>query len=129
MPVDSLHTEYERFLPKWVRAREVLAREDTIKAAGVKYLPRLESQTDVEYANYVARAVFYNATGRTAEGFSGMIFRREPVIRTPAKAGAQTGQTGAGARTKLGSRHSKGASSSLSSVFERFEGDVDCLGT
>jgi hypothetical protein len=134
MPVDSLHAEYEKFWPKWTRARDILAGEDQIKAAGVKYLPRLESQTDVEYANYIARAVFYNATGRTAEGFSGMIFRREPVIRLPGESEksegrVQTGQTTAGARTKLGSRHSKGESSSLNSVFERFEGDVDCLGT
>jgi hypothetical protein len=138
MPVDTCHSEYEKFLQKWIRAREVLAGEDTIKQAGVKYLPRLESQTDVEYANYVARAVFYNATGRTAEGFSGMIFRREPVIKLPGSESTTTGTDRsrspsgvlpARGTDQQGSRHSKKVNGELSSVFERFQGDVDCLGT
>src|SRR3954466_238835 len=112
MSVETLHREYEQFLPKWTRARDILAGEDQIKAAGVKYLPRLESQTDVEYANYVARAVFYNATGRTAEGFSGMIFRREPVIKLPSA--SRTG-------VRAGLATERNNSTSLSEVFEEFE--------
>jgi hypothetical protein len=37
-------------LGAWIRAREVLAGEDAVKAGGEKYLPRLEAQTDEEYA-------------------------------------------------------------------------------
>ena len=33
-----------------------------------RYLPRLDSQTDDEYATYKARASFFNATARTADG-------------------------------------------------------------
>src|SRR5687767_13609599 len=83
MSVDSVHPDYERFYPKWIRARDIIAGEDAVKEAGTRYLPRLESQTDGEYAAYVTRAAFFNGTARTAEGFSGMIFRREPVVKLP----------------------------------------------
>jgi signal peptidase I len=46
-------------------------------------LPRLDSQTDDEYAAYKLRASFFNATARTADGFVGLIFRREPKMKLP----------------------------------------------
>ena len=54
-----------------------------MKEAGVAYVPRLEGQSEEEYRGYVGRALFFNATGRTAEGFSGMVFRRDPVVKLP----------------------------------------------
>jgi hypothetical protein len=51
----STHQEYNTSLPEWQRARDVIAGEDAVKAAGPKYLPRLDSQTDDEYAAYNAR--------------------------------------------------------------------------
>ena len=41
MPVNSTHADYDLMLPAWLRARDVFAGEDAVKAAGVKYLPRL----------------------------------------------------------------------------------------
>lgn len=83
MPVETTHPSYDENLPAWLRARDVLAGEDAVKAGGVRYLPRLDSQTDDEYAAYKARASFFNATSRTADGFVGLIFRREPVFKIP----------------------------------------------
>ncbi len=68
-----------------MRARDVLAGEDAVKAGGVRYLPRLDCQTDDEYAAYKERASFFNATARTADGFVGLIFRREPTFKIPEK--------------------------------------------
>lgn len=82
MPVNSTHPDYDEHLPAWLRARDVMAGEDAVKMAGVKYLPRLDSQTDEEYAAYKARAAFFNATARTAEGYIGLVFRRPPFIKT-----------------------------------------------
>ena len=64
MPVDSTHPEYDVNLTAWLRARAVMAGEDAVKVAGVRYLPRLDSQTEEEYAAYKARASFFNATAR-----------------------------------------------------------------
>jgi hypothetical protein len=84
MPVNSLHPEYLEMLNAWSRARDVIAGEDAVKAAGEKYLLRLDSQSDEEYAAYRARASFFNATARTADGYVGQIFRRTPFIKLPA---------------------------------------------
>jgi hypothetical protein len=83
MPVDSTHIQYDANANAWLRARDVFAGEDAVKAAGVRYLPRLDSQTDDEYAAYKERASFFNATARTADGFVGLIFRREPSFKLP----------------------------------------------
>jgi len=83
MPVNSTHPDYDATLVAWSRARDVIAGEDAVKAAGVRYLPRLDSQTDEEYAAYKERTAFFNATARTAEGYVGLIFRRPPFVKTP----------------------------------------------
>jgi hypothetical protein len=83
MPVNSTHPEYDAILPVWSRARDVIAGEDAVKSAGIRYLPRLPIQSDDEYAAYKERASFFNATARTAEGLLGLVFRRTPFVKLP----------------------------------------------
>jgi hypothetical protein len=83
MPVNSTHADYDAALPGWIRARDLLAGEDAVKAAGAKYLPRLEAQSGEEFAAYLARAWFFNATRRAADAFAGLIFRKAPFVRIP----------------------------------------------
>jgi hypothetical protein len=83
VPVNSTHLSYEENLPAWLRARDVFAGEDAVKAGGVRYLPRLDSQSDEEYAAYKERASFFNATARTGDGLVGLVFRREPTFKIP----------------------------------------------
>src|ERR1041384_8259913 len=87
MPVNSTHLDYDAALPPGLRARDVIAGEDAVKAAGTRYLPRLNAQTEDEYAAYKARASFYNATARTAEGYLGLVFRRPPFVKLPEDGG------------------------------------------
>jgi len=91
MPVNSTHPDYDATLLAWSRARDVMAGEDALKSGGVRYLPRLDSQTDEEYAAYKERAAFFNATARTAEGYVGLIFRRPPFVKTPEDGGLGVG--------------------------------------
>ena len=67
MSATSTHPDYDASLPAWPPARDVLAGEDAVKAAGVRYLPRLDSQSEEEYAAYKARASFFGGTARTLE--------------------------------------------------------------
>src|SRR5689334_22939701 len=83
VPVNSTHADYDATASAWSRARDVLAGEDAVKAGGERYLTRLDSQTDEEYFAYRNRASLFNATSRTAEGYSGLIFRRPPFVKTP----------------------------------------------
>jgi len=105
MPVNSLHPDYAATLPAWSRARDVFAGEDAVKSAGEKYLPRLDGQIEPEYLAYRARASFFNATARTADGYLGLIFRRTPFIKLP------------------------DASAALGRALKEFSHDTDMLGT
>src|SRR5437660_11949452 len=80
MPVNATHPEYDASLPAWQRARDVLAGEDAVKAAGEKYLARLDSQSAEEYSAYKARASFFGATARTLEEYLDLVFRRAPTV-------------------------------------------------
>ncbi len=91
MPTNSTHLDYDANLNAWLRARDVFAGEDTVKAAGERYLPKLDSQTPDEYVAYKARASFFNATARTMDGFVGLIFRREPTVKLPERVSGVAG--------------------------------------
>ncbi|MGD0538035.1 MAG: DUF4055 domain-containing protein [Verrucomicrobiota bacterium] len=86
MAVDATHGEYDANAGAWSRARDVIAGEDAVRAGRERYLPRLDSQADDEYAAYAGRASFFNATARTADCFVGLIFRRAPLVRLPDEA-------------------------------------------
>jgi hypothetical protein len=79
MAIGGTHPDYDAAAQQWSRARDVLAGEDAVKAAGDRYLPRLDSQSDEEYAAYKARASFFGATARTLEEYLDLVFRRAPV--------------------------------------------------
>src|SRR5678809_1179608 len=80
MALGGTHPDYDASAVEWARARDVLSGEDAVKAAGEKYLPRLDSQSEEEYAAYKARASFFGATARTLEESLDLVFRRAPVI-------------------------------------------------
>ena len=87
MPIHSASRAYNSAIPKWTRCRDVIAGQDAVKAKRMQYLPVLEghaSHEDPAYLAYLLRAEFYNATGRTVQGFAGAVFRRPPLVeKTP----------------------------------------------
>jgi hypothetical protein len=83
MPANSTHADYDAALPGWIRGRDLLAGEDAVKAAGSKYLPRLDGQSDEDYLAYQARACFSNTTRRAADAFVGLVFRKAPFVKIP----------------------------------------------
>ena len=64
VPVNNAHADHDAALPGWIRARDLLAGEDAVKAAGAKYLPRLEGQSDEDYAAYRAEDILNWRVGR-----------------------------------------------------------------
>ncbi len=81
--VNSAHPDYDANAAAWLRASDVFAGEDAVKSAGKLYLPKLDSPSFDEYNAYRSRASFFNATARIADGFVGLIFRREPTFKVP----------------------------------------------
>ncbi len=83
MAVDTPHPQYLEFAGKWSKARDAAAGEEAVKARRDEYLPMLKGQSNDDYAAYLKRTPYFNATARTVDGLSGMIFRRPPVIIRP----------------------------------------------
>jgi hypothetical protein len=84
MAVDTKHSEYHEYYEQWERCEHAAEGQDEIHEYGIKYLPRLSGQTDAEYYAYKQRALYYNATARTIDGLTGMIFLKPEVITAPA---------------------------------------------
>ena len=88
MSVKHCRKEVHDLKPIYKMIRDVLAGPAAVKAAGTAYLP-MPDPTDkseygvARYANYLLRAVFFDATARTHEGFIGQMFYRETVLELP----------------------------------------------
>jgi hypothetical protein len=85
MPVYNLQKNLDAMMLTWQQCRDVIAGERVVKAKGKAYLPALADQTEEEYAKYLARALFFNATRRTLQGLFGAIFRKDPEIDPPSR--------------------------------------------
>lgn len=88
MSVKSIRKEVSDLLPIYKMIRDVLGGPSRVKAAGTAYLPIPDPSDSTEYgmARYEAyrlRAVFFDATARTHEGFIGQMFYRETVLELP----------------------------------------------
>lgn len=83
MAVDTKHNEYNELYSIWERCEHASQGQDEIHEYGVTFLPRLSGQTDAEYHSYKQRALYFNATARTINGLTGMLFMKPPAIVAP----------------------------------------------
>ena len=81
------HPKYAKFKSRYKLIRDSVAGKEDIDEGGTTYLPKPNSYTDDRYTSYQTRAVFYNATARTLEGYLGAIFRKEATIDLPSNIG------------------------------------------
>ena len=84
MAVADRHKEYTEHEFEWARIRDAVAGEDAVKKAETNHLPKPSGQNEYEYSQYLMRAMFYGASGRTVQGLLGAIFRKPPMIDLPA---------------------------------------------
>ncbi len=84
MPIETPHPLYTQNVTRWKRCRDAYEGEDAVKDAGTEYLPKIDpSQTGTEYEAYKTRALYYEAVGRTVDGFVGAISRKPHVVELP----------------------------------------------
>ena len=85
MPVNTIRADYGKALPVWRRCRDCYNGEDAVKEGGELYLPKLDShaKNPNKYLAYLKRALFFNGTARTVDGFSGALFQKEPEVECP----------------------------------------------
>ena len=65
---------------RWKINRDIMAGEAAVKAAGAKYLPKREGQSDPEYRSFAQRIMFFPAASRTREGLIGLVTRKAPTL-------------------------------------------------
>lgn len=85
MPVDTPSAYYASMLEKWERCRDAAEGEDAIKGKGTAYLPTLDihKTRPEKYAEYLLRATFYPAFGRTVQGLVGAVFQKKITVNVP----------------------------------------------
>lgn len=76
--------EYEVFASLWAKCRDAAAGQDRIHYQNKRYLPMLSGMDKTDYSQYLRRAMFFNATGRTASGLAGMVMRKPYSLDYPA---------------------------------------------
>ena len=86
--VGFVRKEVLKQLPDYKKIRDCIEGQRAIKTGGSIYLPVPRTSVDDEqnqenYKNFLARACFYNATGRTAEGLVGQVFQKEIAFDVP----------------------------------------------
>ena len=81
MPIDSVQPAYAEYLPKWQRCRDGCGGQDLVKSRTVGYLPMLPGDDAGRYESYLARALYFNASGRTKQAFLGMAFHKPPNVK------------------------------------------------
>jgi hypothetical protein len=103
MSVTQTRTEYDNELPDVTRNRDAVAGERAVKLKRTAYLPpttsmctttsylengyqqiigaRVSREGTASYNKYLSLAYFYGATGRTVDGLTGLIFRKNPEIK------------------------------------------------
>ena len=70
------HPDVLYWMTEWKMIRDAADGEKAVKTERVTYLPQFDGMDDSEYEAYLARATYYNFTGRTLEALKGTIFRR-----------------------------------------------------
>jgi hypothetical protein len=76
-------------LPQYTVIADCIAGERQIKSKAREYLPDPspikvdDEERSKRYADYITRAVFYNATRRTQQGLVGSVFEKAPLIHAP----------------------------------------------
>lgn len=83
MAVETHHQDYEDKHEDWTKCRDFIEGSSAVKAKEEDYLPKLDRQRDDDYDDYIERALFYGAVGRTHAALLGSVFRKEPIINVP----------------------------------------------
>ena len=82
--VETRHTDYSKYRPRWDKCRHFC--EGEVKDKAELYLRPLSghsSPKDERYLGYLDRAYYYNASGRTVDALSGAVFAKTPNVELP----------------------------------------------
>ncbi|KKK94759.1 hypothetical protein LCGC14_2679630, partial [marine sediment metagenome] len=67
-------------VPQTTLTRDLSDGQEVVTGSGQRYLPRAPGEDEANYNDRLHRSVFFNAFGRTVEGLTGLIFRKDPKL-------------------------------------------------
>lgn len=88
MAVDTPHPSYSARELEWQKMRDVIEGETAMRDGakmGGRYVRKASGMDGPEFASYVDHASFFEATGRTLEGLTGLAFYNPPTVTLPDK--------------------------------------------
>lgn len=83
MAVTNIHNSYSYHSKSWQKARDCVAGDKEVKSRTVQYVPKPSGMTTDEYTSYLNRVNFTNATARTVDALTGLIFAKDIELETP----------------------------------------------
>lgn len=85
MPISNTDRRYNLLKDQWRRNRDAYRGQSAIHNGGILYLPAL-GDMDLKtkegselYETFKNRTLFFNATGSTVDGLTGLVFRKDPI--------------------------------------------------
>lgn len=84
--VETKHPDYEKIRKSWIKVRDCMEGEDTIKAARTTYLPQpagMKGEFESAYDGYVERAHFPLITSYALSGTLGIVVNKLPEFNVP----------------------------------------------
>jgi hypothetical protein len=81
--LDTTNPQYDKWLPLWKKCRDAIEGQEWVHEGGETYLPNPAQWDSKLYNAYKLRATYFNACGRTLDGMTGLIFRKQPEVIYP----------------------------------------------
>jgi hypothetical protein len=81
--LDTTNPQYDKWLPVWKKCRDAIEGQEWVHEQGEIYLPNPAQWNPELYKAYKLRATYFNACGRTLDGMTGLIFRKQPEVVHP----------------------------------------------
>jgi hypothetical protein len=80
MTVNSKHPQYNEWIGTVNKCRSAIRGQKAIKSQTDLFLPKPGGMTTADYNDYLTRAIFVQASGRTVDALVGSIFRKKPQV-------------------------------------------------
>lgn len=84
MKVNTLHSDYQKWLSAWQMCNDFVGGTRAVKAKANKYLPQpnpkdTTPEAKARYENYLNRAVFYEYSKKIVNQYIGLSFKQDPI--------------------------------------------------
>lgn len=85
LTIDEHTQERKALLKRWKRNRDHTSGADTVKEAGVRYLPKMANMDANAYRSHLLMTEYFPASARTLQSLIGLAFRKSATLIAPTR--------------------------------------------